>query len=105
MSYYAQHVMDTLDGKQTAELLEAAEGLHLYPPVILAVTTGLRRGEVLGLKWSDIDLEPGPPEKPRDPTLQVRRSVGQVKGKVTIKPPKTKRAAAPSFCWTSPCEN
>ena len=76
----------TLDGKQTAELLEAAGGLYLYPPVMLAVTTGLRRGEVLGLKWSDIDLDKD------EPALQVRRSVGQVKGKVSIKPPKTKKS-------------
>lgn len=53
-------------------------------PVLLAVTTGLRRGEVLGLKWSDIDLD--------EPALRVRRSVGQVKGKVSIKPPKTEKS-------------
>ena len=71
----------TLDGKETAALLEAAEGLHLYPPIMLAVTTGLRRGEVVGLKWSDIDLE--------EPALRVRRTVGQVNGIISIKPPKT----------------
>ena len=34
------------------------------------MTTGLRRGELLGLKWSDIDLEKG--------DLRVRRQIGRI---------------------------
>ncbi|MBM3456918.1 MAG: site-specific integrase [Armatimonadetes bacterium] len=45
--------------EQTTLLLEAAQEhspwLHLV--ILLAVTTGLRRGEILGLRWSDIDWE------------------------------------------------
>ena len=29
---------------------------HLYPIVVLAVSTGMRKGEILGLRWQDIDL-------------------------------------------------
>ena len=38
-------------------LLEAARGDRLEALYILAVTTGMRRGELLGLKWSDLDLK------------------------------------------------
>lgn len=36
-------------------LLKACQNTVIYMPVLLAVSLGLRRGEVLGLKWSDID--------------------------------------------------
>ncbi|MCA9878275.1 MAG: site-specific integrase [Thermomicrobiales bacterium] len=50
----------------------------------LAVTLGLRRGELLGLKWSDIDLEAG--------TLRVSRSLGRVGKELVVKEPKTDRS-------------
>ena len=63
-------------------LLRAAEGTALYMPVLVAVTTGLRRGELLGLRWSDLDLKAG--------TVTVNQSLERIKGKVTFKAPKTK---------------
>lgn len=50
----------------------------------LAVTLGLRRGELLGLRWSDIDLEAG--------TLRVSRTLGRVGSEIVIKEPKTDRS-------------
>jgi integrase len=44
---------------QTAKLLKAAEGTDLYAPLVVAVCTGLRRGELLGLRRDDLDLEAG----------------------------------------------
>jgi integrase len=41
-------------------LLEEARGDRLEALYVVALCTGLRRGEVLGLKWSDIDLEAAP---------------------------------------------
>ena len=32
---------------------------HLYPIVVLALSTGMRRGEILGLTWPDVDLKTG----------------------------------------------
>lgn len=37
--------------------LEGARTDALYPAFVLAVALGLRRGEILGLRWQDIDLE------------------------------------------------
>ena len=46
-----------LDVKQVASLLKAAKSDRLYALYVLAVTTGLRQGELLGLQWTDIDLK------------------------------------------------
>lgn len=45
-----------LDESAAVELLQSIEGHWMEPIVALALATGLRRGEVLGLRWSDIDL-------------------------------------------------
>jgi len=42
--------------KVEAELLINAATEHLKPILIVALNTGMRRGEVLGLRWSDIDF-------------------------------------------------
>jgi integrase len=53
-----------LTPEQVKTLFDAAKGDRLEALYVLAVTTGLRQGEMLGLKWDDVDLEAG--------TLQVR---------------------------------
>jgi integrase len=45
--------------------------------------TGMRRGELLGLQWGDIDLDAA--------TLCVERAVEETKARLRLKPPKTKR--------------
>ncbi|MCQ4044640.1 tyrosine-type recombinase/integrase [Streptantibioticus rubrisoli] len=45
----------TLD--ETLTFLEAARADPLYTAFVLAVALGMRRGEILGLRWTDIDLE------------------------------------------------
>lgn len=44
--------------EEAAQLLAAASR-HLRPIIMVALETGMRRGEILGLKWSDIDLKNG----------------------------------------------
>ncbi len=71
-------------------LLRAVEGTELQAPIAAAVGTGLRRGELLGLRWTDIDFEAG--------RLTVRRSIEVVKNALgryerREKPPKTVRSA------------
>jgi integrase len=54
----------------------------MLPIIFVALGTGLRRGEMLGLRWSDIDLERR--------FLTVRQSLEQTKAGLRFKPPKTK---------------
>jgi integrase len=85
--------MRALDDAQIALLLKSLEGSRLHAPVLLALSTGLRRGELLGLRWRDIDLERG--------CLTVNCSVEQTKQSLRFKIPKTERSrrmvALPSF--------
>jgi integrase len=51
--------MKVLDTDATADLIEAARGGPLFVPVMLGVRCGLRRGEVVALRWRNVDLERG----------------------------------------------
>ncbi|WP_053057784.1 tyrosine-type recombinase/integrase [Rubrobacter aplysinae] len=54
-----QQELQPLDAEQARKLLEAASGDRLECLYVVSLTIGLRAGEALGLKWSDIDLEEG----------------------------------------------
>jgi integrase len=49
--------MSVLDTDATAELIEAARETPLFIPILLGVRGGLRRGEVVALRWRNVDLE------------------------------------------------
>lgn len=55
----AFHEMQTLDVDQTRTFLVAAAGDYWEALWLLAVTSGMRQGELLGLRWSDVDLDHG----------------------------------------------
>lgn len=76
-----QKEMRALTEDETAWLLEAAGGTRLYAPILLTVTTGLRRGELLAVRWRDIDMENG--------TLAIRRSLEETREGIKFKEPKT----------------
>ncbi len=71
-----------LTAEQVKILFESARGDRLEALYVLAITTGLRQGELLGLKWGDVDLEAA--------TLQVRRTLTTAKGGPVLAAPKTK---------------
>jgi integrase len=51
-----------LNNEERMRLIKAcqeSESKGLYPVVILALSTGMRRGEILNLKWNDVDLDRG----------------------------------------------
>jgi integrase len=50
-----QYVMKILDREEINRLIDAAAG-HLKPILIIAVSTGMRKGEIFNLRWSDIDF-------------------------------------------------
>src|SRR5438445_6273572 len=51
--------MATLTAEQSAQLLDAVRHSHIYWPVLIALATGARRGEVLAIRWRNVDLERG----------------------------------------------
>jgi integrase len=77
--------IEVLDEAELAALLGHLKGHWLYMPTLLAASTGPRRGEVLGLRWQDVDMKMG--------TLHVTQAVESVGGKLGVKPPKTLRSA------------
>ena len=78
--------MRPLSAEEARRLLEAAKGDRLEALYVIAVTTGMRRGELLGLKWSDIDLE--------NSRLSIRRTLTRTdNGKhVELGDPKTRKS-------------
>ncbi len=71
-----------LDKYGVATLLRAVKDTRIYVPVLVALTTGMRRGEILGLRWRAVDLEGA--------CLKVRTSLEQTKSGLRLKAPKTK---------------
>lgn len=76
--------MNATDEAGVAKLLENFRDTPLYVPVLLATHCGLRRGEILGLRWQDVDLDQG--------TLSVNQSAEVINGEVRFKAPKTKKS-------------
>ena len=69
--------IEPLTQDQMRSLLEASREDRLHALYVLAITTGMRRGELLGLQWKDVDLDSS--------TLRVNRSVYEG----VVSPPKT----------------
>jgi integrase len=80
----ARPEVQPLDIEQSRQLLAAARGDRLEALYIVAVTIGLRQGEVLGLRWQDIDLDRG--------LLTVAHQLQRIDGKLVLTEPKTARS-------------
>ena len=76
--------MKTLTTVQLASFFREARESGVFELYYLELATGLRRGELLGLKWEDVDLARG--------DLRVRRQVSRINGEVVEAPLKTKNA-------------
>ena len=61
--------------------LSAAKEHGILAPMYLELTTGLRRGELLALRWEDLDVQ--------SRTLSINKSVARQNGKLVISTPKT----------------
>ena len=75
--------MRTLDLDQAARLIEDARSSSLFIPILLALTCGLRRGEICALRWANVDLDKA--------TLNVVENVEQTLAGIRLKRPKSGR--------------
>jgi integrase len=73
-----------LDLSQARQLIEAVRGDKLEAMYLMALYLGMREGEILGLRWTDIDFQ-------RD-RLTIRRGLGPVDGRVQELRTKTKKS-------------
>jgi len=73
--------MKVLDMDATATLIEEARGTTLFVPILLGVTTGMRRGEVVALRWRNLDLDRA--------QISIEESAEQTKTGIRYKPPKS----------------
>ncbi len=76
--------MKTLTADQLSAFFREAKDSGVYELYYLDLATGLRRGELLGLKWTDVDLDRG--------ILKIQRAISRQNGKVVEAPLKTKNA-------------
>ncbi len=76
--------MKTLPVEQLTSFLREAEGRGVFEMYYVELATGLRRGELLGLKWEDIDFEHG--------NLRVKRQIARIDGEIVEAPLKTKNS-------------
>jgi integrase len=69
-----------LDRQQCEALLTAARDSDIYSAVLIALATGMRRNEILALRWDQVDFAAG--------TLRVEQSIVHIRGETTRKAPK-----------------
>lgn len=80
----AARKMTTWSPAQTQTFLAAVDGNRYGAAFWLLATTGMRRGEALGLRWCDVDLDAG--------KVRIRQTLGRPAGEVTIGEPKSERS-------------
>ena len=76
--------MQTIPAEQLQAFLQEAKATGVYEMYYIELATGLRRGELLGLKWTDIDWKNG--------IIKVRRQIARVDGQIVKAPLKTKNS-------------
>ena len=75
--------MLTLNTEQAVRLLEAIKRNRVYWPVLIALSTGMRRGEILALRWKNIDFDRA--------LVRVVESLEQTRAALRFKAPKTEK--------------
>jgi integrase len=77
----AKRPVKPLTTEQAKTLLKESTANRFHAVYVLALTTGMRQGELFGLQWNDIDLKAA--------TLQVRHSLEEIYGTLRLKEPKS----------------
>ncbi len=78
--------VNTLTVEQSRKLLAAIRHTTTYWPTLIALATGMRRGEILALRWKNCELESG--------TVRVVESLEQTKAGLRFKSTKSEKARA-----------
>jgi integrase len=78
--------INALTVEQSTRLLKAIRHTTTYWPTLIALATGMRRGEILALRWKNLDLDHG--------TVRVVESLEQTKAALRFKSTKTDKARA-----------
>jgi integrase len=76
-----KYVAEVLNSEELSKLIEAVKGSELEVGVMILVCLGLRRGELLGLTFDDIDFDTN--------MVNIKNNVVQLKGRTITKDPKT----------------
>lgn len=76
-----KYVGDTYTQEELDHVLEITKGTNMFIPVLLGFCVGLRRGEMLALRWSDIDFD--------NKIIHIHRNIVLADGKVLDKDPKS----------------
>lgn len=76
--------MKVIQPDQVSSYLHAAAEHHVLPMFYLELTSGLRRGELLALLWSDLDV--------KQCSISVTKSVSRRDGEIEVAPPKTRNS-------------
>lgn len=80
-----RYEMKVFTAEQARQFLAAAEGHFLEALFVVAITTGARQGELLGLTWDDVNFQAG--------KLHIRRTLDRQRGKgLVLVEPKTERS-------------
>ena len=79
-----RHEIRALSPDEAKRLLDAAQGERLEAIYVIALTAGLRLGELLALRWADVDTDAG--------TLRVTGTLQRTRGCIEIAEPKTKQS-------------
>ena len=77
--------MQVLTGEEIQRLLIQAKEDNCFELLLLELTTGLRRGEILALQWDDLNVQTG--------ALRVERQVQRIQGKLAVSQPKTRASS------------
>lgn len=77
--------MQVLTGEEIQRLLIQAKEDGCYELLLLELSTGLRRGEILALQWDDLDVQTG--------ELKIERQVQRIHKKLVVSQPKTKASS------------